>query len=148
MDDRVEFSATDGAVLVVLTRPLSKYDDDLPEGFSISFDVSNYKIKDKYIYELTDENKLLYFIGPDIKAVVVPYSGNFPNYHLITKGFESFPCAKDFTMFTDKTLKVLFKIFNTFDNLTPKTQGQYNPHFWSKKEADDTWVVVIMPIRQ
>ena len=146
--DFVQFATTDGGALVTMTRPLSTYDDDLPEGFSLTFKLADIKINDKYIYNLIEENGQLFFVGYDIKAAVVPFPGTFPNYKSITKGFEDLPVAKDFTMFSEKNIKLLFKVFDIGFNFEPKTSGKYNPHFWERQIGDSVWVVVLMPMRQ
>ena len=145
--NNVEFTTTDGGTLMMFSRPISVYGDELPEDFKISFDLSNYKLNDKHIYHLIEENGKLFFIGPDFKVEVLPNTLNFPNYHLLIDGFEKFDVAKDFTLFSDKQLKILFKIFSTFDNLRPLTKGATKPHFWRRSAGDASWLVVLMPIR-
>ena len=145
--DNVEFTTTDGGSLMMFSRPISVYGDEVPEDFKISFDLTNFKINDKHIYHIIEEEGKLFFIGPDYKVEIMPNSLPFPNYHLLLGGFEKFPVAKDFTLFSERQLKILFKVFSTFDNLEPLTQGPKNPHFWRRSAGEAFWVVVLMPIR-
>jgi len=146
--DYVDFVTTDGTALVMLQRPLALCNDELPDDFELNLDLTDFKISDKYVYALVEEKGMLLFIGGGIKAVVMPSFEKFPNYHSITDNAESLPKAKDFTLFTDKTMKVLFSVFSTFDNLIPFASNSVSPHHWVKKENDSVWEVVLMPVRQ
>ena len=146
--NRVEFATTDGSALVVMSRPLATYDDDLPEDFRLTVDLTPYKISDKNIYHLIEENGQMFLLGPDIKIAIMPYTEvDFPNYHSILQGFEDLPLAEKFALFSEANIKKLFKIFDWSDGLTPKAKSNNTPHYWSKKRGDSVWVVVLMPIR-
>lgn len=146
--DRVEFATTDGSALVVMSRPLATYEDDLPKDFKLTVDLTPYKISDKNIYHLIEENGQMFLLGPDIKIAIMPYTGVvFPNYHNILQGFESLPLAEKFALFSEANIKKLFKIFDWNDGLTPKAKNNVSPHYWSKKHGDSVWVVVLMPMR-
>lgn len=145
--DNIEFVATDGMVLVVQSRPISVYNDDVPSDFKLTVDLTNYKINEKHIYNILEENGQLYFIGPDIKVIIAPHAGTFPNYHTITNGFEDYPTASDFAMFSDKAIVKWWKVFDRNDNLTPKAANKNTPHYWVTKKDSSVWVVVLMPMR-
>lgn len=146
--DNIEFAATDGCVLVVQSRPISVYSDEIPKNFKLTIDLTNYKINEKYIYNIVEDNGKLYFIGPNIEAIINPFAGVFPNYHTITNGFEDYPTASEFAMFSDKAMAKWWKVFDQGVNLTPKAQNKNSPHYWVAKKYNSVWVVVLMPMRQ
>lgn len=144
--DMVEFVTTDGSALVRLQRPLTVYGDKIDEGVSLNIDLSSYKINAKYIYHIIEENNKLYFIGPDIKAEIIPKALKFPNYNVVVDGFEKLSNATEFAIFSLSNMKILWTVFDSFDCLRPKAYGARKPHFWTKNSGENRWLVCLMPM--
>ena len=113
------------------------------------------KILEK-LYWLKTHNKnltkqqqfLIEEIYDELNDELKKFDGVFPNYHTITNGFEDYPTASEFAMFSNKVMAKWWKVFDRCANLTPKAQNKNAPHYWVAKRYNSVWVVVLMPIRQ
>jgi len=145
--DFLEFAATTGSVLVVLKRNIKKYDDEVPDNFKINIDISNYKLNNKYIYDLIDEGERCVLVGPDTEIIVKLSAGVFPNYHLVTDGYEKLPEATQYASFNYKYMKVLYDVFGDSVYKVPRAKDGFAPHFWVQQGYEEEWLGVLMPLK-